>query len=76
LQRTPYLFSVGAHLIFKKKLTGFSNISDPEDCRFWIDQNLKRTPRFQRRMRDYLTNSNSHTIQPKLKELGIGFLSW
>jgi hypothetical protein len=73
LQRTPYLFSVGGTFDFFKKLPGFSNISDPENCRFWIDQNLKRTPRFQRRMRDYLTNSNSPTIQPKLKELGIGF---
>jgi hypothetical protein len=74
LQRTPYLFSVGAHLIFKKKLPGFSNSSDPENCRFWIDQNVKELPGFiQRGMGDYLTNSNSPTIQPKLKELGIGF---
>jgi hypothetical protein len=73
LQRTPYLFSVGGTFDFFKKLPGFSNISDPENCRFWIDQNLERAARFQRRMRDYLTNSNSPTIQPKLKELGIGF---
>jgi len=35
---------------------------------------IQRTPRFQIRMRDSnLTNSHSPTIQPKLKELGIGF---
>jgi hypothetical protein len=46
LQRTPYLFRVGAHLIFLKKLPGFSSVSDPENCPFWINENLKRTPRF------------------------------
>jgi hypothetical protein len=26
----------------KIELPGFSNISDPENCLFWIDQNLKK----------------------------------
>jgi hypothetical protein len=47
----------------KIELPGFSNISDPENCLFWIDQNLKRIARFQRRMGDYLTNSNSPTTK-------------
>jgi hypothetical protein len=45
---------------FKIELPGFSNISDPENCLFWIDQNFKRTARFQR-TGDYLTASNSLT---------------
>jgi hypothetical protein len=61
LQRTPYLYSVGAHLNILEKTA-------------WFFKTLKELPGFiQRRMRDYLTNSNSPTIQPKLKELGIGF---
>jgi hypothetical protein len=66
-------YSVWGTFDFFLKTAWFSNISDPETCQFWIDQKLKRTASFQRRMRDYLTASNSPTIQPKLKELGIGF---
>jgi hypothetical protein len=40
-------YSVLQHIwFFKKKLPDFSNVSDPENCPFWINQNLKRTPRF------------------------------
>jgi hypothetical protein len=52
-----------------KNLPGFSNILDPENCQFWIDQNLTRTARFQRRMRDYLTNSNSPTNTTKVERI-------
>jgi len=36
----------------------FSNVSDPENRRFWIYDNLERTARFQRGTGGYLTNSN------------------
>jgi hypothetical protein len=54
---------VGAHFILNKWLPGFSNISDPENPRFWMYQNIKRIDRFRKRTGGYLTNSNSPTTK-------------
>jgi hypothetical protein len=54
---------VGAHFILNKWLPGFSNISYPENPRFWMYQNIKRIDRFRKRTGGYLTNSNSPTAK-------------
>jgi len=59
-------YSVLGHVWFSKyQLPGFSNISDLENCRFWIYQNLTTMDRFHKRTGGYLTNSNSHTAKVK-----------
>jgi len=50
---------VSTDISVRGKLPCFSNVSDPENRRFRIYQNLERTARFWIRTGGYLTNSNS-----------------
>jgi hypothetical protein len=65
-------YSVLGHIWFENNsLPGFSNISDLENCRFWIYQNLKSNTCFTKEpVVIWLIQIHQ---SPKLKELGIGF---
>jgi len=59
----PTYSVLGQIWFFKNELPDFSNISDLENCRFWIYQNHKTIDRFHKRTGGYLTNSNSPTTK-------------